>query len=475
MRIASGVTDQFVYFLATLAGAPVTGLATWTVYRSRNGAAAAAMTTPTINETDSTNMKGVYELLLDEDMTIGAGNDTEAMVFHITEADCDPIVKEIELYRIKITAGSTLGIESDGDVTKCNLVATTTTNTDLVTAAAVVNEWETQSQADPTGFHVNILEALGVAWGSGAITAASIGANAITEAKIADNAFANEHFADNCLTTTEGDWEQAGVAPTEAEINAQVDTALSDIHLDHLFATSVADEIVDNSAWADLVSTTGDWSTFSKTTDSLQSIRDALTTAQNDLDTITGTSGVLIGTDAANVTEISDAVWDEDATAHQNAGTFGLAIGDPAASSETIWKSLHTDATGDAISDDIKALKAETVLILEDTAAMDTIVAKIPLSDGTISWNATALAAINTEVDGALDTAISELGVAEPTATPTVRTAIMLMYMAMRNKLVVQTSGTDALEIYNTAGTIICKKLLTDDGSDYIEAKTVTG
>ena len=27
-----------------------------------------------------------------------------------------------------------------------------------ITAAGIVNEWETQSQADPTGFHVNVLE-----------------------------------------------------------------------------------------------------------------------------------------------------------------------------------------------------------------------------------------------------------------------------------------------------------------------------
>ena len=47
----------------------------------------------------------------------------------------------------------------------------------------------------------------------------------------------------------------------------------------------------------------------------------------------------------------------------------------------------------------------------------------------------------------------------------------MLMYMALRNKLVVQTSGTDALEIYNNAGTKIAAKLLTDDGSDYTEAE----
>ena len=45
------------------------------------------------------------------------------------------------------------------------------------------------------------------------------------------------------------------------------------------------------------------------------------------------------------------------------------------------------------------------------------------------------------------------------------------MYMALRNKTVVQTSGTDAIEIYNNAGTKIAAKLITDDGSDYTEAE----
>ena len=72
IRIPSGVTDQYVYFVAvdsTDLKTRETGLTTFTVYRSRDGAASAVMTTPTINETDTTNMPGVYELLLDEDMT----------------------------------------------------------------------------------------------------------------------------------------------------------------------------------------------------------------------------------------------------------------------------------------------------------------------------------------------------------------------------------------------------------------------
>lgn len=108
IRIPSGVTDQHVYFVATLAGTAVTGLSGFTVYRTRNGAAAAAMTTPTVNEVDATNMPGLYELLLDEDMTIGSGNDSEHMVFYATASGMDGAFVEIELYRPKITAGETL-------------------------------------------------------------------------------------------------------------------------------------------------------------------------------------------------------------------------------------------------------------------------------------------------------------------------------------------------------------------------------
>lgn len=92
-RIASGVTDQFIYF-----SVGDVGLSTFTVYRSRNGAVAAAMTTPTINETDSTNMPGVYELLLDEDMSMATGNITEHMVFWVTHAGMSAVFLEVELF-----------------------------------------------------------------------------------------------------------------------------------------------------------------------------------------------------------------------------------------------------------------------------------------------------------------------------------------------------------------------------------------
>jgi hypothetical protein len=102
MRITTGSTDRYIYFVAVDATdmkTRETGLDTFTVWRSRNGLAAVVMTTPTINETNATYMPGVYELLLDEDTTLAAGNDTEEMVFHITQASMAPVTRVVELYR----------------------------------------------------------------------------------------------------------------------------------------------------------------------------------------------------------------------------------------------------------------------------------------------------------------------------------------------------------------------------------------
>lgn len=88
-----------------------------------------------------------------------------------------------------------------------------------------------------------------------------------------------------------------------------------------------------------------------------------------------------------------------------------------------------------------------------------------------IDLSATQKASVNAEVDTALDTTITELSVAQPATTPTLRTATMLLYMMARNQFITQTSGTDAIEVYNDAGTKITSKLITDAAGDYTEAK----
>lgn len=68
------------------------------------------------------------------------------------------------------------------------------------------------------------------------------------------------------------------------------------------------------------------------------------------------------------VAGIADGVWDEDATGHQTQGTFGQAIGDPAADSNTIFKAVVTDATGATVGVDAAA-------ILDDTGTAGVVVA----------------------------------------------------------------------------------------------------
>lgn len=100
-RFSTGTTDQYLYFVAVDATdltTRETGLTAFTVYRSRNGAAATAYTTPTIIELSGPNMPGVYALLLDEDMTIGAGNDSEEVCLHITCSGMAPVTLVYELY-----------------------------------------------------------------------------------------------------------------------------------------------------------------------------------------------------------------------------------------------------------------------------------------------------------------------------------------------------------------------------------------
>jgi hypothetical protein len=84
---------------------------------------------------------------------------------------------------------------------------------------------------------------------------------------------------------------------------------------------------------------------------------------------------------------------------------------------------------------------------------------------------------VNDEVVDVLKTdVISEMAQGAPTATPTFQEAVMYLYMALRNKLDVDTTGgTDYKEFYNDAGTVIWKKAVSDDGSTYTEAEGITG
>ena len=158
------------------------------------------------------------------------------------------------------------------------------------------------------------------------------------------------------------------------------------------------------------------------------------------------------------------AIWDALTSALTTVGSIGKFLVDNITSTIThltdikgtgFVKDTHSLTNVEGFVDDLETTIGIAGAGLTDLGGMST----------------TMKAQAKAEVNAALDTAIPELGVGVPAATPTIRTAQMLLYMAVRNQVKVQTSGTDALEIYNDAGTLITKKLITDDTVDYTEAK----
>ena len=92
MDIPNGVTTLKKAFVArsSVANEYMTGLTSFVVYRSRNGAIPVAYDNPTIAEVSATNMAGVYTLLVDEDTTI-SGDYAEEYVLRITSEGMRPV------------------------------------------------------------------------------------------------------------------------------------------------------------------------------------------------------------------------------------------------------------------------------------------------------------------------------------------------------------------------------------------------
>ena len=211
MRIPSGKIDQVIFFVAVDSAdlkTRKTGLTSFTVYRSRNGGTATVYTTPTVTELSSANMPGVYSLLIDEDTTVASTSDAEEYCVHITQASMAPVTRVIELFRRDTTSGTTALVDSNGRVDVIKIAGTSQTARDLGAsvllssgtgtgqvslAAGVVAANATQIAGSAVStasaqLGVNVVNAGGTAWNSGAITANTFAAGAITAAKFAANA-----------------------------------------------------------------------------------------------------------------------------------------------------------------------------------------------------------------------------------------------------------------------------------------------
>ena len=156
-----------------------------------------------------------------------------------------------------------------------------------------------------------------------------------------------------------------------AEVNTEVDTALSDIGLDHLLGAAVAGaDVTDDSIIAQMVSKSGtaDWDSFVNTTDSLEAIRDNQA--------------------GADASAIADAVWDEAKAGHTAGGSFGEEVQAHALSSEIA-------ALNDVSAADVNA-QCDTALTDYDGPTHAEMTAELG------ALNDLSAAQVNAEVDTAL-------------------------------------------------------------------------
>lgn len=149
---------------------------------------------------------------------------------------------------------------------------------------------------------------------------------------------------------------------------------------------------------------------FANTTDSQEALRDRgdaawitatgfSTLSQADVRTAIGLASANLDTqlDALpTAAENADAVWNEDATAHQTQGTFGQAIGDPGADTDTIFGLVNTNLNATISSRSSQAsvddLPTNAELATALAAADDAVLAAIAsLSIPTAAANADAV------------------------------------------------------------------------------------
>ncbi len=350
-----------------------------------------------------------------------------------------------------------------------------------------------------------------VAMAASVLTAAAIATDAITAAKIAANAIGASEFAQGAADKV---WATAArILTANTNLNDPTVVAIADAVLDeltagHTTAGSLSKAIIDtladtNELQSDdvpgLIAALNDPTTGAIADAVLNELTAEHTTAGSlskaIIDVLADTNelqsddvpGLIAALNDPTAAAIADAVLDELVAGHTTPGSLSQAIIDILADTNELQ--------GDDVPGLIAALNDPTVAAIAD-AVLDELLAGHTTADslgkaisdvladtnelqgddvpGLIAaLNDLSTADVNGEmVDVLTVDTIAELAQGVPDAAPTIVKALMLLYMALRNRL-----NTEAaiLEISNSAGVVISKKVLSDDGTTYSEAKMVTG
>jgi hypothetical protein len=358
-----------------------TGLTGFTVYRSRKGGAATAMTTPTVIEVDATNMPGVYALLVDEDTTVDSGSDSEEMVLHLTATGMAPVTRTVELYRRDVTSGRSVAVDANGRVDVSLIEGVDAT--DQLDAHAGSSGGATAAEI-ATAVWTDLLA------GSDFSTSSSIGK------LLKDNVDAaiSSRLATSGYTAP---LDAAGVRSAVGMASANLDTQLSTI------AGYIDTEVAAIKAKTDnLPSDPADQS----------AVEAAITAAQAAIIAAVPSSA-----------QNADAVWDEAVSGHVGVGSFGKLINDDL--DATVSSRLAASAYTAPDNAGVAAIKAKTDNLPTDPADASVIAGRFDTLDTSIADLPTN-AELATALAGADDAVLAAIAALNNLSQADVRTAVGL-------------------------------------------------
>jgi hypothetical protein len=481
-EVKAGVVDQtidiFVNDSTSTTGAGLTGLVFNTaslVCYYRKGATGAVtqltLATQTVTgahsdggfvELSSANMPGMYRLDLSDTMVAATGMLTIMLKGATAMA---PVAIELEIVAV-----------DKFDTVRMGLTALPNASAEAAGGLYTRGTGAGQINQDANGR----VDTRSVDMATDVITAASIQANAITDAKVAsDVTIASVTGAVGSVTGNVGGNVTGSVGSVVAGVTLAdgVDHGGSTAKLRLGSSSATAAFLVTNSAGVAV-------SFQSSTTHGLLAAggvsgggHGICATGGTDSDGFNGLgngTGVgfrsvpdAVGFGGPTVADIADAVWDEDATGHQTQGSFGQAIGDPVADTDTIWGLVNTNL--DAAISSRMATYTQPTGFLAATFPGGTIANTTNITAGTITTvtnltnaptagdlTATMKASVNTEIDTALaDVRLDELLAADSdidgAAPPTVGSVF--------HELMTKTAGsftydqtTDSLEAIRDRG-----------------------
>lgn len=216
------------------------------------------------------------------------------------------------------------------------------------------------------------------------VNVATIANNAITAASIATGAIDADAIADNAIDAG----AIASDAITAAKIaNGAIDAATFAADVDAEIATMV---------WNAATDSYGGAGTYGQ---AVEDVRDDTNELQTDWHDGGRLDILLDGASAPSAADVADAVWDEALAGHAGAGSTGAALtaagsaGDPWATA--LPGSYGAGTAGVLLGTTIpNAIDAIDNYVDTEIGTLTTELAKVPKSDSNVSFNATAIAAI---------------------------------------------------------------------------------